>query len=367
MEITKPTLILNEKRVRNNIKKMVEKASKSNVELRAHFKTHQSADISKWFQEYGVNKIAVSSIDMAGYFADNGWNDITIAFLVNILQIKQINNLAEKINLGLLIDSFETAEFLSKKLATKVDIWVKVDTAYHRTGIHWDDEATLSKIIRYIKRIDNMSFIGLLTHSGHTYKAKNKEEIKDIYEDTIIKLKNIQERLSLQGFSKVKLSVGDTPSCSIIEDFTGVNEIRPGNFVFYDIQQLALHSCLEKDIAVAVACPVVAKYPERNEIVVYGGAVHLSKDNLVGYFSDELSFGLVALPNKDGWGKIEKDVYVYSLSQEHGIIKAPTEFISNIERGDILYILPIHSCLTANMLRNYVTFSGKELNFKDRI
>ena len=28
-----------------------------------------------------------------------------------------------------------------------------------------------------------------------------------------------------------------------------------------------------------IACPVVALHPERKEVIIYGGAVHLSKDN----------------------------------------------------------------------------------------
>ncbi|HUT80499.1 MAG TPA: alanine racemase [Candidatus Bathyarchaeia archaeon] len=365
MKITKPTMIVNEKKVRNNIANMLEKAHRSDVLFRPHFKTHQSADIGKWFLDLGVEAITVSSVSMAEYFAENGWDNITVAFPVNINQIEQINSLAQKIQLGLLVESHETVAFLIEHLTSKVNIWIKIDTGYHRTGLDWNDEGKISKLIREIKHSDKMHFLGLLVHAGHSYATKSTCEISDIYEDTLLKLKNIQERLFLQGFAHVKLSIGDTPSCSVIDDFSGVDEIRPGNFVFYDIMQLHLGSCKEENIAAAVACPVVATHPERNEIVIYGGAIHLSKDHLVNDDGTK-NYGLIALSEGNEWGKIIPDVFVSSVSQEHGIIKANEELINKIKIGDIIYVLPIHSCLSANLLKKYYTLEGKELLFNNK-
>ena len=35
-----------------------------------------------------------------------------------------------------------------------------------------------------------------------------------------------------------------------------------------------------EQIAVAMACPVVAVHKERNEVVIYGGGIHFSKERL---------------------------------------------------------------------------------------
>ena len=78
--IKKPTLLLNANQTRKNIQWMVQKAGAEDIRLRPHFKTHQSAVIGEWFREAGVTAITVSSVDMAAYFADHGWKDITIAF-----------------------------------------------------------------------------------------------------------------------------------------------------------------------------------------------------------------------------------------------------------------------------------------------
>ncbi|MHA1124669.1 MAG: alanine racemase [Candidatus Heimdallarchaeota archaeon] len=362
MFIEQPTLVVNEERVKKNIKKMAEKAKKSKVLFRPHFKTHQSATVGEWLREEGVTAITVSSVDMAEYFADNGWKDITIAFPVNVRQLKRINKLAEKIDLGLLIESQDIIPYLEEKIKTEVNIWIKIDTAYHRTGMAWDNPIEVTHLVRKIKGTTHLKFKGLLVHAGHSYYAKSVDEIRDIYFDTTIKLKGLQEKLFLQGFAHVNLSVGDTPTTSIVDEFYNVDEIRPGNFVYYDLQQLNLGVCKEEDVAVAVACPVVAIHKERKEILVYGGGVHLSKEFLM---LDEktISYGSVALPTENGWGPTIKDVYVKSVSQEHGIIKANDELLEKITIEDMLYVLPVHSCITANLLRGHqVTIDGKDVD-----
>jgi D-serine deaminase-like pyridoxal phosphate-dependent protein len=85
--------------------------------------------------------------------------------------------------------------------------------------------------------------------------------------------------------------------------------------------------------------------------VIYGGAVHLSKEFITDKTGQRI-FGLIALPDPScsTWGAAIKNTYAAALSQEHGIIKTTEDFIHNVKVGDILAVLPVHSCLTANLL-----------------
>lgn len=134
-KITSPTLLLDKQLCLANIKMMSEKAKLNNLIFRPHFKTHQSIIIGNWFRKAGVQKITVSSIQMAEYFARENWKDITVAFPVNIREIEQINALAEEIQLNLTIENIESVSFLEKNLRFPVKIFIKIDTGYHRTGI----------------------------------------------------------------------------------------------------------------------------------------------------------------------------------------------------------------------------------------
>ena len=355
LEINKPTLLVNEEVVRKNIKEMVNKAKSNNIRFRPHFKTHQSITIGKWFREFGVTSITVSSLDMARYFAKDGWNDIVLAVPVNIKQLPQINEFAKKIKLGILIESIESAKHVVEQISTPIDVWVEVDQGNHRTGV--ENVAEITSILKILTKNVHIRKAGLLTHAGQTYQTEIIEEIKNIYNSSVSDLIRMQKELRKLGFD-MELSIGDTPSCTIIEEFKGINEIRPGNFVFYDLTQVKLGVCEESDIAISVACPVIAKYPKRNEIVVYGGAIHLSKDFLLTPQKNPF-FGKVVLLSENKWSKSLLNAFVSSISQEHGIIRFNSPDIESISIGDIIGILPIHSCLTANLFSAYLTMEGK--------
>ncbi|NOK61039.1 MAG: hypothetical protein GFH27_549307n22 [Chloroflexi bacterium AL-W] len=278
LTIQKPTLLLDPVKIQSNINKMAAKAQQSGVRFRPHFKTHQSAQVGAWFRARGVEAITVSSIDMAAYFARHGWQDITIAFPVNILEIEHINKLARQIKLGLLVESAQVVQFLAEHLTAPVQVWIEVDAGDHRAGISWTAPDECVALARAIESITPLSFKGLLTHSGHTYAARSKTQVEAMYQETVSRMQHIQKQLTTAGFEQTEISIGDTPSCSLVDDLSAVDEIRPGNFVFYDIMQLKIGSCTEEEIGVAVACPIVGKHPERNELIIYGGAVHLSKE-----------------------------------------------------------------------------------------
>ncbi len=353
MKITKPTFLVKEDICRNNISQMADKANKNRLQFRPHFKTHQSAEIGEWFRSCGIKMITVSSVSMAGYFAANGWNDIFIAFPVNILEMEPISTLAENIKLHLAVESEEAVEYLSQNLKFNVGVYLKIDTGYHRTGIQADDVSRVEKILQKIEKVPNLNITGIFTHAGHSYDVTSVNDILKIHNDSLGKLIKLKNRLS-RKYPGIIVSVGDTPSSSLATDFTGADELRPGNFVFYDVMQYFLGACKPEDIAVALACPVVAKHKERNEIVIYGGVVHLSLDSVTDTKGRKV-YGLVVKMTENGWGKPLNDTFVSSLSQEHGIIKAPDEVFNSIEVGDIVGILPIHSCLTANLAKEYYT------------
>ncbi|MFL5731936.1 MAG: alanine racemase [Chloroflexia bacterium] len=359
--IARPTMLLDEARCLRNLERMAAKAQRSKVRFRPHFKTHQSAQVGGWFREFGVQAITVSSVKMAEYFAAQGWNDITIAFPVNWREIGAINGLASTTHLGLIIEAPETVRFLTEQLRHPVDAWIDVDTGYGRTGIAWDSTEEARALAGAIRSAETLNLRGLLTHAGHTYAARSTAEIAQIYDETATHLASLRSDLGSAGFEGLELSVGDTPSCSVVDDLSGVDEIRPGNFVFYDVMQAALGSCATEDIAMAVACPVVARSARRSQAVVQGGGVHLSKEFILDPQGRRI-YGAVAFPTAEGWGPPIESAYVSSLSQEHGVIQLDPTTFEQVRIGDLLVVLPIHSCMTADLLKSYLTLSGEHIS-----
>lgn len=358
LNLTEPTLLLDETKCRNNIAALVEKAMQANVSLRPHFKTHQSHEIGRWYRELGVSKITVSSLKMAEYFAADGWNDTTVAFPINIAELARINRLAEKIKLNVLIVSSESVAGL-KNLQHAVHAFIEVDNGYHRTGVSPSDYQQIDQILEAITKNPLVHFEGFLSHAGHSYKATSKEEILRIHDESIQCMVPLKERYTSR-YPNLILSTGDTPTCSVANSFPGMDEIRPGNLVFYDLTQCKIGSCSREQIAVAMACPIVAKYPERKELIIYGGGVHFSKDSLT--INQQTHFGQVVHLSNSGWDTKETGMFIQSLSQEHGIIHASAAQMQHLHIGQFVGVLPVHSCLTADAMGGYTTLTAKKIN-----
>jgi len=364
MEITRPTLVVDKEVCLNNIERMAAKIAQHKMRFRPHFKTHQSAKVGEWYSMYGVEAITVSSVRMAEYFAGNGWKDITIAFPLNILEINAMNRLAASIKLNVLIENREAAAALTQKATHKMGVFIKIDTGYHRTGIPTSQTGLIDSILEVLKNNKKLTFKGFLSHAGHTYNAQTPHDIFNIHFDALLKTSALRNRYQKE-YPQLEISMGDTPSASLCGNFNGVDELRPGNFAFYDLMQHQLGACSLSDIAVRMICPVVAKHSSRNEVVIYGGAVHLSKEFILNTDGKPL-FGRVILRKNGQKILLDTKNYLSRLSQEHGIIRVMQNILKEIEVGDLVEILPVHSCLTVNLMGQMVTSEGETIETMPR-
>ncbi|MCF8363659.1 MAG: alanine racemase [Prolixibacteraceae bacterium] len=359
MEIKRPTLVLNKTTCLQNIELMADKAQRHKLRFRPHFKTHQSIEIGRWFRNFGVEHITVSSVKMAQYFASDGWKDITIAFPFNIHEVDDLNSLSANTKINIVVDNPITIDLIKDKIENPLDVFIKVSTGYNRVGITSSSYSQIENLLSAINEHPKLTFKGFISHAGHAYEASSRNDIQNIHFDAVMKLNRLKNYFT-RRYPDLELSVGDTPSCSISEYFKGIDEIRPGNFIFNDLVQNNLGVCNIDDIAVRMHCPVISKQQNRNEIVIYGGAIHLSKDYIQNIDGKAL-FGRIII-SIDGEKKLlNPKNYLVRLSQEHGIVRLTNRMFKHVEIGNIIEVLPVHSCLTANCMGNFITHKGEHI------
>jgi D-serine deaminase-like pyridoxal phosphate-dependent protein len=107
-------------------------------------------------------------------------------------------------------------------------------------------------------------------------------------------------------------------------------------------------------------------HTSRQEAVIYGGAVHLSKEQTLLPPDPEPVYGLAFSWNGKNWDTGNLLGKVSSLSQEHGIVSL-TQKGFNLKPGDLVAVLPVHSCLTANLMRKYLTPDGEVIETMNSI
>jgi D-serine deaminase-like pyridoxal phosphate-dependent protein len=153
---------------------------------------------------------------------------------------------------------------------------------------------------------------------------------------------------------------GFAPTCTVADDFSGIGEIRPGNFIYYDMKMVQISACEPHRISVCMVAPVISIHPERNEVILHGGSVHFSKDSMTDA-DGKTSFGQVVRLTETGWGNVVDGATLRSLCQEHGFVTGPSDFIQSLNIGDLVGVLPVHSCLTADCMGEVHTLDGERL------
>lgn len=361
--ISEPTLLLDEEICKKNIHEMASKANEHGLKFKPHMKTHQSHEIGEWLRDASAEAITVSSIKMGRYFAKAGWQDITIAFPVNIKQAKAINELAKIVDLTLLVNNRRAARILGESLTTSVKVYIEIDTGSGRSGLAVDQKEDIDSLLEILQHTEHLNWIGFYSHPGHSYSARSRDEIRKIHDAVLDEFRDLRNAFK-PSLGDFEICIGDTPCCSVANNFEGVDAISPGNFVFFDLMQVQIGSCDISDIAVAVSCPIVDIYPERKEMIVHGGAVHFSKESIKT--PDFAHFGLAVNRHGNKWHKVNPELYLTSLSQEHGTVSTETASVADYDIGDTMTFLPVHSCLTTNLIGRYTSTSGRNISMMPR-
>ena len=342
-----PVLLVDKSIVEQNCARMREKASASGVAFRPHVKTHKTAEIARMQHGGALGPITVSTLAEAEFFADAGFKDITYAVPIPPEKLDRAAALAQKIDtLNLLIDSEAALRALEQQKHI-FDVFLKVDCGYHRAGVDPDSPDSV-RLALAMARSPSVRFRGLLTHAGHSYNARTVDEILSVAAEETACLTRFRLKLSMN----VIRSVGSTPTASVVDRFKDVDEVRPGNYVFYDAFQATIGSCTRADVAVSVLATVVGSYPERRQAIIDAGALALSKDLGPNHIDTKSGYGIVCdlelrpLP-----------MHLGALSQEHGKLEAAAPPAV----GTQLRIIPNHSCLTAAMYDVYHVIANRNV------
>jgi D-serine deaminase-like pyridoxal phosphate-dependent protein len=96
-------------------------------------------------------------------------------------------------------------------------------------------------------------------------------------------------------------------------------------------------------------------------VVVYGGAVHLSSAYILDQNGRQI-FGYATSLQNETFGSINRKAPVICLTQEHGIIQVDDKLFNEIKIADLLFVFPVHSCLTCNLYKEYKTLEGKVIS-----
>ncbi|HEV2670740.1 MAG TPA: alanine racemase [Gemmatimonadales bacterium] len=348
IDVETPALLLYRDVMERNLKHMADRATRLGVALRPHIKTHKCLELGRRQMAHGAKGITVSTLFEAQAFARGGFSDLTWAFPLDRTHVPHVKRIADSgATLRVVLDDLETAKALS---GTGLHVWLKVDCGYHRAGVDPSSRYGLD-VARELGAERGVTFDGILSHSGHAYRTRNKAEAAQVAEQERQVMAWFAELLRKDGLPVRGVSVGSTPAMAAAKDLTGVTETRPGNYIFYDRTMVLIGCCEPEDVAVTALATVVSHQPGASHFVVDTGALSLSKDLGPSHLGLEPVFGEV---------KGHPELTLASVSQEHGLIRAaaPAAIEGKFKVGQQIEIIPNHSCLTEAHFDEYVVIEG---------
>jgi len=278
--------------------------------------------------------ITVAKLGEAEVMLKAGITDILIAYpIVGEDKTKRLARLAEQATISVALDSEEAARGISAASHGRtIGVLVEMDVGFRRCGL--GNENDLLALARVITDLPGLEFKGLMFFPGHftvgpEQRAVLRDEVNGFLDRSL-------ETFARAGLPLAIVSGGSTPTAYESSLFHGVNEVRPGMYIFNDRTTAGIQAASLNDCALSVVVTVVSTaVPEH--AIVDGGSKTFSSDRYQA--EDGVGFGLV---------KEDHAAIVERLSEEHGILNV-AQSESRHRVGDRLSIIPNHVCTTLNM------------------
>lgn len=334
-------------KVHNNVKEMVKALSTNNIKHRPHIKSHKSVELAELEIKSGAIGISCATLTELEVMAAGGINNILLSFpLIGETQCNTLYAILKKYKFEFttIVDSDEGVIGLNNigaRLKEKINVYIDIDSGGHREGVQSEN------VLEFAKKVletEWLNLTGLFTYFGHIYKYEKKYHKQKTKDEANILLHH-KQMLAKNGIQIENLSGGSTVSSNNPEQLTGITESRAGNFIFYDMNAVHLGLVSPEQCALRVVAKVVSM-PLPGKLTIDAGSKAMTTDG----------------PLKgDEYGHVisHPALKVVDLNEEHGFVEYDPEKI-DINIGDIIEIIPNHSCVVSNLYNKVFLFKDDE-------
>jgi len=192
----------------------------------------------------------------------------------------------------------------------------------------------LVRLAQSISQLPWLRFEGIAFYPGH---IKDMDESgQRTWAQLAELLRSILSDFRRAGMEAGIVSGGSTPTLFHSHELEGLTEIRPGTYVFNDINTVRSGACVMEDCAASILATVVST-ARSGQIIIDGGSKTFSSDRLVN--SPELVFGLVVEA---------PGARFHKMNEEHGFIEV-TRAEREFSVGDRIHVIPNHICVAVNL------------------
>jgi D-serine deaminase-like pyridoxal phosphate-dependent protein len=335
-EIDTPALVVDLDIMERNLGRVAQYTREHGLRLRPHTKTHKSPRIGRRQLDAGAAGLTVAKVGEAEVMLRAEPADLLVAFpVIGRTKLERLMEVARKTRVTVALDSTFAARQLSdaaRAAQVEVGVLAETDVGLGRVGVSPGE--ALVALAQCIEKLPHLRLEGITFYPG---------QIKDLDEQGRAALAHVGDLLHeiLADFRRAGIEVkivsgGSTPTLFHSHELAGLTEIRPGTYVYNDINTVNSGGCALEDCAASVLATVVST-AKAGQMIVDGGSKTFSSDRPVN--ASEVTFGrVVEAPG----------ARFHKMNEEHGYVD-----ITRAERefgiGDRVHIIPNHICVAVNL------------------
>lgn len=334
-ELPTPAVVVDLDVVERNLDRMAAYCRTHDLQLRPHTKTHKTIEIANMQLERGALGLTVAKVGEAEVMAQSDAKQILVAHpIFGQEPLQRLARVGHEIDVLIAVDDEATIRAISDaavRHGCNFGILVEFDAGFRRCGL--PPGAACIELAQIVERFPGVVMRGLMTYFGNIWGTA--QERKAQADRTALAVEEAVDAFRAARIPLEIVSGGSTPAAAFSHLIPGLTEIRPGTYVFNDLNTFYQGACALEDCAVRVLTTVISTAVP-NQAIIDAGSKTMSHD------------ALGAGPMK-GYGYIveEPGVPLLRLNEEHGYLD--TAGARRFHVGEVLSIIPNHVCTCINM------------------
>ncbi len=333
-QLETPVPIVDLDRLAHNLDRMAAYATLHGLRLRPHVKTHKSPRIAAEQLRLGAVGLTCATLREAEVMSEV-CNDLFVAYPpVGAARLERLARLPADVRLTVAADDIHSLDALgvAAMLGGRViDVMIEADLGMHRVGVTSPQQAAAMAL--HLDRSSSLRLAGLQFYPGHirSHVHEQADALAQLGRD----ISAYVDALADVGCPPRIVSGGSTPAAWRMHEVPGVNEVRPGTYVYNDRTTAQIGACDWEDCALTVLATVVS-VSVKGQAVIDAGTKALGREPLRA--------------EGDGYGALldHPEVIVSRMSEEHGILDL-SQSSWRPRLGDQVRVVPNHVCIAVHL------------------
>lgn len=335
LEMT-PALVIDLPTVERNIARLAHYAREHRINIRPHTKTHKSLAMAQRQIQAGAIGLTAAKVGEAEVMSAAS-RDVLVAYpVVDRYRCEHLAHLARSgVTVRVAADSIEGIDALAsaaRGAESQIGVLVDLDIGFHRTGAA--TPAASRDLAQRVTSHKSLRLDGLFFYPGHVWLPANEQAPELARIDALL-----AEAINLwkqSGLEARIVSGGSTPTMYQSHLIKNHTEIRPGTYIYNDMNTARAGFCTLDDCAARLICTVVST-SVAGKAVIDGGNKTFTSDRNIKF-------------PESGHGHVVEysDAILMRLSEEHGELDI-SRCAQKPKIGERVSVIPNHICPCVNL------------------